>query len=73
VEQVFIKDGKVVPKEEIFRGSPWSWCEGRFYQLTQKHAYGHGSFSGSFHEVSIILFLMLSIYNSFFRFACYSG
>ena len=40
VEQVFIKDGKIVPREEIFRGSPWSWCEGRFYQLAQRHAYG---------------------------------
>ena len=38
VEQVFIKDGKVVPRKEIFRGSPWSWCEGRFYQFAQKHA-----------------------------------
>ena len=33
VEQVFIKDGKIVPREEIFKGSPWSWCEGRFHQL----------------------------------------
>jgi hypothetical protein len=34
VEHVFIKDGKVVPRKEIFRRSPWSWCEGRFYQFT---------------------------------------
>jgi hypothetical protein len=56
VEQVFIKDGKIVPREEIFRGSPWAWCEGRFYQLAQKHAYGHGPFGVCYHEVSITLF-----------------
>ena len=38
VEQVFIKDGKVAPREETFRGSPWSWFEGRFHQLAQTHA-----------------------------------
>jgi hypothetical protein len=31
VEQVLIIDGKVVPREEILRGSSWSWSEGRFY------------------------------------------
>jgi hypothetical protein len=52
VEQVFIVDGKVLPKKEIFR-RPWSWSEGRCYQLAQKHAYGHGPFGVNFHEVSV--------------------
>ena len=42
VEQVFIMNGKVVPKKEIFTGKAWSWSEGRWYQFAQKHAYGHG-------------------------------
>ena len=33
VEQVFIVDGKIVPKREIFTRKAWSWSEGRFYQL----------------------------------------
>jgi hypothetical protein len=37
-EQVFIKDGKVVARKEIFRRSPWSWFEGRFHRLAQTHA-----------------------------------
>ena len=74
MEQVFIMDGKLVSKKEMFRGSSWAMCEGRFHQFAQKHAYGHGPFGVNFHEVSIRLsFLMLSIYISFFRFACYSG
>jgi hypothetical protein len=36
VEQVFIMDGKVVPKKEIFTRKGWSWSEGRFYQLAPK-------------------------------------
>jgi hypothetical protein len=44
VEQVFIKDGKVVPKKDIFKGGAWVMCEGRFYQCAQKHTYGHGTF-----------------------------
>ena len=43
VEQVSIMDGKVVPKEKIFKGPSCSWSEGGFYQLAQKHAYGQGS------------------------------
>jgi hypothetical protein len=42
VEQVFIMDGKVVPRKEIFTGKAWSWSEGLFYQVGQRHAYGHG-------------------------------
>lgn len=42
IEPVYIMDGKIVPKKEIFKRASWSWSEGRFYQLTQKHAYGHG-------------------------------
>ena len=52
-EHVFIKDGKVVPEEEIFTGKAWSWSEGIWHQFAQKHAYGHGTFGVSFHEVSI--------------------
>jgi hypothetical protein len=58
VEQVFIMDGKVVPKEKIFKGPSCSWSEGRLYQLAQKHVYGHGPFGV---EVSISLLLMLWI------------
>jgi hypothetical protein len=57
VEQVFIMDGKVVPKKEIFTRKAWSWSEGRFYQLAQKYAYGHGPFGVNSHEVSISLFV----------------
>jgi hypothetical protein len=57
VEQVFIMDGKVVSKEEMFRGSSWSWSEGIWHQYAQKHAYGHGDFGANFHEVSIGLCL----------------
>jgi hypothetical protein len=32
VEQVYIKDGKIVPKKEIFKGGSWSWNEGVWYQ-----------------------------------------
>ena len=35
VEQVYIKDGKVVPKKEIFKGGSWSWNEGIWHQFTQ--------------------------------------
>ena len=70
VEQVFIKDGKVVPKKEIFKGGSWVMCEGRFHQCAQKHTYDHWPFGVNFHEVSISSFLMLSICISFFRFAC---
>ena len=38
VEQVYIKDGKIVPKEEIFKGGSWSWNEGIWHQSAQKHA-----------------------------------
>jgi hypothetical protein len=45
VEQVFIKDGKLVPKAEIYKGGAWCWNEGKWHQFAQKHAYGHGPFS----------------------------
>jgi len=70
-ERVFIIDGKIVPEEEIYKGGSWTWSEGSSNQFAQKHAYGHGPYGVSFHEV--FAFRMLSIYNSFFRFACYSG
>ena len=40
-EQVFIKDGKIVPEKETFTGPSWSLCEGRFYQFAEKQTYGH--------------------------------
>jgi hypothetical protein len=43
VEQVFIKDGKVVPEEETFKGGSWSWNEGLLHQFAQKETYGHGA------------------------------
>jgi len=36
VEQVFIKDGKVVPEEEAFKGGSWSWNEGLWRQFAQR-------------------------------------
>ena len=73
VKQVFIKDGKVVPEEEIHKGGAWTWSERRFYQFAQKHAYGHGLLFGvDFHEVSISLFDTQYLH-FFFGFACYSG
>jgi hypothetical protein len=50
--QVYINNGKIVPREEIYK-LPWSICEGRHYQFAQKHSYGHGPFGPNFHEVSI--------------------
>jgi hypothetical protein len=47
-EQVFIKDGKIVTKKEIFEGPPCSWIEGMFHQFAQKHAYGPGALNTSF-------------------------
>jgi hypothetical protein len=34
VEKVFIMDGKVVPKGEIFTGKAWSWSEGMYFQVS---------------------------------------
>ena len=39
LEQVFIKDGKLVPKAEIYKGGAWCWNEGIWHQFAQKHAY----------------------------------
>ena len=64
LEQVFIKDGKIVPRDEAFKGPSPFICEGRGYQLAEKHAYGHGPFGVDFHEVSI----GFSINNFFFFF-----
>lgn len=54
VEQVFIKDGKLVPKKEIFKGGACCWNEGIRHQFAQKHAYGNGPFGAGFHEVSVV-------------------
>jgi hypothetical protein len=53
VEHVYIKDGMVVPREEIFKGPSCSWSEGIWHQFAHKHAYGRGPFGTDFHEVSI--------------------
>jgi hypothetical protein len=37
-EQVFIMDGKVVPREEIYKGDAWTWSEGMCYQVSQRRA-----------------------------------
>jgi len=55
VEHVYIKEGKVVSREEIFEGPSCSWSEGIWCQFAQKYAYGHGTFGADFHEVSILL------------------
>ena len=55
-KQVSIMNGKIVSREEIFKGPLCSWTEGRLYQLSHKHAYGQGPFDLGFHEVSISLF-----------------
>ena len=39
MKRVYIKDGKIVPREEIFKGPFRSLCEGRFHQFAEKHAY----------------------------------
>jgi hypothetical protein len=54
VEQIFIKDGKIVPEEETFKGGSWSWNEGLWHQFAQKEPYGHGTFGANHHEVSIV-------------------
>lgn len=51
VEQVFIKDGKLIPRKEIATGPSAPWIEGLFHQMAQKYSYGHGAFGNNFHEV----------------------
>ena len=53
IQKVFIKDGKIVPEEETFKGPSPSFIEGIFHQFAEKHAYGHGPFGVEHHEVSI--------------------
>jgi len=48
-QEVCIKDGKIVPKEETFKGPSPSFIEGMFYELADKHAYGHGSVGDKHH------------------------
>jgi hypothetical protein len=38
MKPVHIKDGKIVPLEETFKGPSPSISEGRFYWLAEKHA-----------------------------------
>jgi hypothetical protein len=38
MERVFIKDGKIVPEEEIYKGGAWSMSEGMCYQVGQRCA-----------------------------------
>jgi hypothetical protein len=72
VQEVFIMDGKIVPKKEIYTGKAWCWAEGMRHQFAQKQTYGHGPFGVNSHEVSNGL-LNAQYLQSFFRFACYSG
>ena len=53
MQQVFIKDGKIVSREESYKGPSPSTSEGMHYQFAEKHAYGNGPFGFNFHEVSI--------------------
>ncbi|KAI9768354.1 MAG: hypothetical protein M1840_004962 [Geoglossum simile] len=55
IQQVHIMEGKVVTREEVFKGSAWAWCEGMFYQYAQKFAYGHGPFGPPYHELRMLL------------------
>jgi hypothetical protein len=57
INHAYIKDGKVVPREETLKGPTCSWAEGICHQYAEKHAYGHGSFGANFHEASISLFI----------------
>ena len=47
MKQVFLKDGKLVPEEETYKGGSWSWNEGIWYQYAQKHAYDHGTLAST--------------------------
>jgi len=38
IQEVFIKDGKIVPEEETFKGPSPSFIEEICYQLAEKHA-----------------------------------
>ena len=49
IKEVFVKDGKVVSEEEVFKGG-WSLREGLRHQYTGKQAYGHGPFGVNAHE-----------------------
>ena len=40
VEQVFIKDGKLVPEEEIYKGGAWCRNEGIWHQYAHRQAIG---------------------------------
>ena len=55
-KEVCIKDGKIVSKEETYKGPSPSAIEpagGMGYQYTEKYAYGHGSVGTTMHEASI--------------------
>jgi hypothetical protein len=52
VEEVCVKEGKIVSKAETFKGPSPSFIEGTCYELADKHAYGHGQFGAKHHEVS---------------------
>jgi len=50
-KKVFIMNGKIVDKKEIFKGPDCSWSEGKFHQYALKHSYGQGPYRDNFHEV----------------------
>lgn len=72
ITQVWIKDGKIVSKEEARKKPGWSTCEGLHYQFAQRHGYGHGPFGPNFHEVSNFFFLIRKhLFINFVRFVCW--
>jgi hypothetical protein len=51
-QEVYIRDGKIVSREEALKGPlPFGTEGGIHYQMAQKHSYGHGPFGANFHEV----------------------
>jgi hypothetical protein len=68
MDQVFIRDGKIVSREEALEGPSPFICEGRSYQLGEKQAYGHGPFNTNFHEVSISFSIICFQKGALFKF-----
>jgi len=52
-EEVCIKEGKIVPIEETYKGPIPSFIEGIADELADKYAYGHGPTRTKKHQVSI--------------------
>jgi hypothetical protein len=52
-QEVFIKNGKIVPEEETFKGPSPSFIEGMGDEFAEKYAYSHGTVGVKKHQVSI--------------------